>query len=132
MEKRALAKLPVPSTSFATDPTFIDGGGGSAELRYEFDRDGATVRGGIQFAKVRAFRFRAESHCTVWHIEGAYDTLVEVRPSDWGSELVDAFTPDMRSRWRWEIRHFLIYVDSAGAYEVAAASWSWAPEESVR
>ena len=29
----------------------------------------------------------------------------------------------------WEIHHFMIYVDSAGCYEVAAASWSWLPEE---
>lgn len=129
MEMRALAELPVPSTSFTPDPTFTHPGG-SAELRYEFKRDGAAVRGGIRFEKVRAFRFRSESHCTAWHIE-AYDTSVEISPSDWVSELVDAFTPDMRSRWRWEIRNFLIYVDSAGAYEVAAASWSWLPEQTA-
>ena len=126
MEKLSLATLPVPSTSFTTDPTFIHPGG-AAELRFEFERDGETFRGGIRFEKVRAFRFRGESHCTTWHLRGAYDTLVEVSPSEWASELLSA---EPSETWgRWEIRHFLIYIDSVGAYEVAAASWSWLAEE---
>lgn len=126
MGKRPLATLPAPSTSFTTDPTFIHPGG-EAELRYEFERDDVSVRGGIRFEKVRAFRFRGEGHCTTWHLQGAYDTLVEVSPSDWTAELLGA---EPSETWgRWEIRHFLIFIDSAGAYEIAAASWSWLPEE---
>ena len=29
----------------------------------------------------------------------------------------------------WTIRHFLIYIDGAGAYEVAAEGVEWLPEE---
>lgn len=126
--KRALAALPVPSTSFTTDVAFTFPGG-EAELHYEFVRDGAAVRGGIHFEWVRAFRFRAESHCTPWHTDGAYDTLVEVIPSDWVSELVRA--QPRKTPWHWDIRHFLIYLDSAGAFEIAAASWSWLAEAPV-
>lgn len=127
-EKRPLATLPVPSTSFTTDPTFLHPGG-TVELRYEFERAGLAFGGGILFERVRAFRFRGESHCTTWHLESAYDTLVEVTESDWVSELLAA---EPSETWgRWKIRHFLIYIDSAGAYEVAAASWSWLPEEPV-
>jgi hypothetical protein len=126
MEKLPRATLPVPSTELLSDPTFSDPGG-QAELRYEFSRDGVTVRGGIRFEKVRAYKFRAEGHCTSWHVQGAYDTLVEVTPSDWAAELLSA---EPTVTWgRWEIHHFLVFLDGAGAYEVAAARWSWLPEE---
>lgn len=125
IEKLSLATLQAPSTSFTSDATFTHPGG-SAELKYEFERDGTAISGGIQFQKVRAFRFRSESHCTLWHIEGAYDTLVEIVPSEWSQELIEAQPRDMRSQW--VIRHFMIYLDSSGAFEVAAAGWMWLPE----
>jgi hypothetical protein len=94
---------------------------------FEFEREGTAYRGGLRFAKVRAYRFRSEGHCTVWHIEGAYDTLAEVSGSEWVGELLAA---EPTETWgRWEIRHFMIYIDSAGCFEVGAASWSWLPEE---
>jgi len=52
----------------------------------------ADVEGGGEAADVRrrpsvsssaAYRFRTEGHCTAWHVEDAYDTLVEVERSDW-------------------------------------------------
>lgn len=86
-QKRPLATLPVPSTSFAPEPTSTHPGG-DAHLRYEFQRAGVSVRGGIRFERVRAFRFRSEGHCTEWHVAGAYDTLVEVSPSEWAAELI--------------------------------------------
>lgn len=126
MERLPHATLPVPSTVLLSDPTFSHPGG-DAELRYEFERDGVAVRGGIRFEEVRAYRFRAEGHCTAWHVQDAYDTLVEIRPSDWTAELLNA---EPTETWgRWEIYHFLVFVDGAGAYEVAAARWSWLPEE---
>ena len=103
--------------------------GGSAELRIEFDRNGLIVRSGLRFMRVRAFRFRAEGHCTRWHVEGTYDTLVEVEQSDWVGELLAA---EPSETWgRWKIRHFLIYLDGAGAYEVAAEDVEWLPEEAA-
>ena len=125
-EKRSVATLPVPSTSFLTDVRF-EHPGGEALLRFEFERDGIAYRGGLRFERVRAYKFRAESHCTAWHVKGAYDTLAEVTDSDWVSELRAA---EPSETWgRWEIRHFVIYVDSAGCFEVGAASWGWLDEE---
>ncbi|MHA4816883.1 hypothetical protein ACXZ65_21285 [Streptomyces aculeolatus] len=125
LEKHPLATLPVPSTSFTEDPVFMHPGG-EAELHCEYERDGLTVRGGIRFDGVRAFRFRSEGHCTVWHLEDAYDTLVEVSPSNWVAELSDAEPSETGGHW--VMRHFLIFIDSAGAYEIAASSWSWLQE----
>jgi hypothetical protein len=125
-EKVPLAKLPVPSTALRTDPVF-EHPGGEALLRFEFERDGVAYRGGLRFEKVRAYRFRTEGHVTSWHVQGVYDTLVEVTGSDWVAELLAA---EPAETWgRWEIRHFMIYIDSAGCYEIGAASWSWAQEE---
>jgi hypothetical protein len=125
-EKVRLAVLPVPSTSFTTDPVF-EHPGGEALLRFEFERDGVAYRGGLRFEKVRAYRFRSEGHCTAWHVEGVYDTLAEVSGSEWVSELLAA---EQAETWgRWEIRHFMIYIDSAGCFEIGAASWTWLTEE---
>ena len=120
-----LATLPVASTSFTKEPTFIDLGG-DAELAFEYLRHGATIRARLVFHRVRAYRFRAESHATSWHLEG-YDTLVAVSPSDWLTELGGRHTV-LPKDWP-NVQHFLIYFDGSGAYEVAAASWSWGTEE---
>ena len=126
--KVPLARLPVPSTSFLSEAVF-EHPGGEAVLRFEFERDSTPYRGGLRFAKVRAYRFRSEGHCTAWHVDGVYDTLAEVTSSEWVGELMAA---EPAETWgHWEIHHFMIYVDSAGCYEVAAESWSWLPEEQI-
>jgi len=86
-------------------------------------------RGGARFEKVRAYRFRAEGHCTAWHAGGAYDTVAEVTESDWASELAAAEPAETRGSW--EMRHFMIYIDSAGCFEVVAQAWSLVPEERI-
>lgn len=124
-ERIALALLPVPSTSLLSEVVF-EHPGGTASLRFEFERDGVPYRQGLQFDSVRAFRFRTEGHCTAWHVE-AYDTLIEVLGSEWVGELLAA---EPSGAWgHWKIRHFMIYIDSRGCYEVGAESWSWLPEE---
>lgn len=126
--KRVIGPLSPPPSAFTEDVVFTDAGG-DAELRYTYERHGSMFAGGLRFHRVRAYRSRAESLCTAWHIEGAYDTLVEVEPSDWVGELRAA---EPSESWgRWKIRHFLIYIDSAGAYEVAAEDVEWLPEVAV-
>jgi hypothetical protein len=83
--------------------------------------------GGLRFERVRAYRYRAEGHCTPWHIEDAYDTLVEVEPSTWLADLLAA-EPSGISRG-WKLRHFLIFIDGAGAYELAAEDVEWLVEQ---
>ena len=100
--------------------------GGGAELRCTYERGGSMFAGGLRFERVRSFRFVAEGHCTPWHVEGAYDTLVEVEDSGWIEELLAS---EPSETWgQWSIRHFLIYVDGFGAYEVAAEECGWLRE----
>jgi hypothetical protein len=126
--KVAIATLPTPSTALTSDVELVRTVG-SAEIRYEFDRDGALFRGVISFHKVRAGRWRAEGHCTAWHIKDCYDTVAEVEESDWVEELRHAAqTTGHRS---WVMRHFMIYLDSAGCFEFVAESANVATVEPV-
>lgn len=126
--KRPIGPLSPPPSAFTEDVLFTHSGG-NAEIRCTYERNGSMYVGGLLFKRVRAYRFRAEGHCTSWHVEDAYDTLVEVEASDWVAELLAA---EPRETWgQWNIRHFLIYIDSAGAYEVAAEDCEWLTEHSA-
>lgn len=125
--KRVIGPLSPPPSAYTEDAVFTHPGE-DAELRCTYERSGSMYAGGLRFHRVRAYRFRAEGHCTAWHIDDAYDTLVAVEQSGWVAELLAA---ESGETWgRREIRHFLIYIDGAGAYEVAAEGCEWLPEES--
>jgi hypothetical protein len=120
--KVPMAFLPVASTDFTSDATF-EHPGGSAAIRCCYQREAVTVKGGVRFARVRSYRFRTEAYCTAWHVQDAYDTISEVVSSDWLNELrVDE---QESARGRWELHHFILYIDSVGCFELAAESWSW-------
>lgn len=123
--KRALATLPAKA-SLRSDARFAHPDA-AAELWYETSRAGSMVREGFRFERVRAFRFCAESHCTPWQVEDAFDTLVEVAESDWVHAILKRERTEMLGKWK--IRHFLIFIDGSGAYEIAAESWAWLTDE---
>jgi len=118
--------VPVPSTSFTTE-AYFDGQGISPAIRFGYLKNGVEYRSGIKFSRVCAVRTRAERCCTAWHIENAYDTLVNVENSLWVAEI----RADTAEQWRnkWEMNHYMIYLDSAGCFEVIAESWAVLPEE---
>jgi len=111
--KTPLFSVPVPSTNFSDDPRIAFD---NADLRLEFRYQ--SKLGAITFSKVRSFRHRGEPYCTAWHIEGNYDLLAEVHPSDWVDELKQSAPEHQRSSWM--MRHFMIYLDSFGCLEVVA------------
>jgi hypothetical protein len=119
-EKIPLYKVPVPSTSF-TKEAYYDGEGAFPAIRFAYKKNGEEHEGQISFSKVTATRKRAERCCTPWHIDGAYDTLVEIRDSSWAEEI----RVDTSPRWRdkWPMHHYMIYLDSVGCFEVIAESW---------
>jgi hypothetical protein len=114
--KRPLFHVPVPSTDFATEATMC-----GSVLRFGYQRDEVAYRSGIRFNNVLATRTRAERCCRTSHIESVYDTLAEIEGSSW----VEEIRADTAERWRneWETHHYMIYLDSAGCFEVIAASW---------
>jgi hypothetical protein len=120
--------LPVPSTSFTSD-VVLEAPGGYVALFFEFRRDGEAYRGGVRFEKTRAYQFRTESLCTAWHVEGVYDTIAEVVGSSWVGELIAAEHAGMPEPS--DLHHYMLYVDSAGCFEFAAASWALLAEERI-
>jgi hypothetical protein len=119
--KKLLYQMPVPSTEFDKDASLC-----GDILCFQYYRNGILHRNGIKFNRVTATRTRAERCCTEWHIEGAYDTLAEVEVSSWLKEILS----DTEDQWRskWEMHHYIIYLDSAGCFEVVAESWQLADE----
>lgn len=106
--------------------------GGTLTLLYDYDRYQdehfvGTFRSGLRFRLVRAYRYRAESHCTTWHVESSYDTLVEIEDSEWVAELRALSTS--RKMGDHEMHHYMVYLDSSGSYEIVAGSWEVLPEE---
>ena len=124
--KTPLYEIPMPSTDSVTDAT-LEVVGAAPILRYDYYRDEAPYKSGIRFNKSLATRTRTERCCTAWHIEGAYDTLVEVAESSWVAELRN----DIPDRWKdeQEMHHYMIYLDSAGCFETIAESYEVLPEE---
>jgi hypothetical protein len=114
--KKPLYQIPIPSTEIEGDARLC---GNALSFQYYCDR--ALRQAEIKFNRVSATRTTAERCCTKWHIEGAYDTLAEVEGSSWLSEILS----DTQEQWRskWEMHHYIIYLDSAGCFEVIAESW---------
>src|SRR5208282_2137709 len=113
--KIPLYKVPVPSTAFTTEAYFEDKGPRPA-VCFTYKSNGEEQEGQISFSRVAAMRTRAARCCTPWHIEGAYDTLVEVEDSAWVKEV----RADTQPLWKdkWPMHHYMIYLDSAGCFEV--------------
>lgn len=120
MYRRALGPLSPPPSAF-TAAAVLAFDGATAELRCDFERQGGSVVGGLRFEQVVATRYTTESLCTPWHVEGAYDQLVEVMESDWLEQL----DPSRRGNLYEPLHHFLVYVDDFGAYEFAASRVAW-------
>jgi hypothetical protein len=115
--KSALFELPIPSTELTRD-AFICGD----ELRFQFVREGLPIRAALRFDKIAAIQARSERSCTASQIEAAYDVLVEIHDSEWLAQI----KADTQELWRdkWEMHHYMIYLDSAGCFEFIAASWT--------
>jgi len=124
--KKRLAEISIPSTEI--ERRRVDDSRGAWTLRYSYFVEDRLHQAGVEFSRRRAYRYRAESHCTVWHLD-AYDTLVEVENSEWVAELREAMPEDMRDMF--EMHHYMIYLDSSGCFEVVAASWQFLPESEV-
>jgi hypothetical protein len=126
-QKRPLYQIPEPSTDSVTDAIF-QLLGRRASLLFDYYRDGVPCRSAFKFSGVIASRTTAERCCTKWHVENCYDVLCEVEGSSW----LAAVKCNMPARYHDELsaRHFMIYLDSAGCFEVLADGLD-APTEEI-
>lgn len=130
--KKPLYTVPVPSVSFTKEAYFDERGHGiSPAIRFEYETDGVLHQVGIAFTHAATMRHRVERCCKSWHSDDCYDVLVEVENSLWVAEI----RADTQEMWRdkWEMHHYMIYLDSSGCFEVIAESWSAfeSPQQSI-
>ncbi len=121
-----IGMLSAPSRAFASFN--VEFRSGDMLLTYTFWERGAERESGVHFGNVLAFQRRADIYSTAWHLEG-YDRVVEIEDSSWIRELRTAALP----RWRdhWTMRHFLVYIDGEGAFEVIAEDVLLTPDVAV-
>lgn len=67
----------------------------------------------LHFNVVLCYRYTSERFTK--HLYDSYDTLVEIEDSDWLKELKQLNEDDLNF---WKPRHFAIYLDSVGLYEI--------------
>ncbi len=115
-----LAELPWPSTALVSEAV-LRLRGGAATITLEADVDGARQGAELVFAGVRAHAHRAEGVCTAWHVRHAYDAVVEVMDSSWCRQIQDLDRE--RGHDVGQLHHFMVYIDSHGAFEAIARSW---------
>ena len=102
--------LPVKSQEFMQGPQLLHT---LSELKLRFDYelpDGKYAWSALIFKGVEAFEFTGHSSCTRDQVR-AYDRLVLVLDSNWLSRRA----PD-----RGGLKHYRIYFDEVGCYDVAA------------
>lgn len=118
-------ELPVPSTDSVTDASFHIYGK-SVQIRFDYYRDDTPRRAALRFSGAVSTKTRSERCCTSWHVK-AFDVLLEIMESPWIEEL----RKDIAQRYRDEFttRHFAIYFDSVGCFEVLADDFELIPEE---
>jgi len=121
MLKKKELVLPFPSSAIVRGPVLCTDMG-DLLLSMCFDDDGEERSFALKFVRQRAFRKRAETYCTGWHVRDVFDTVCEVENSDWVSELRSDAMPEWRDRW--VMRHFMIYIDGFGCLEVVADSFA--------
>ena len=118
-------ELPAPSTDAITDATSYLFGKNML-IKFDYYMDANPRRTSLWFKGVVSTKFRCERCCTSWHIK-AFDVLTEILDSQW---IVDQ-RADLAPRYRDEftVRHFKIYFDSVGCFEVLAEDFELMPEE---
>jgi hypothetical protein len=119
MRKIPLFSMPGPSTGTVDQPIY-ETAGPDLVLRLALENYDEQIEDiQIIFRRHRASCYRAESHCTLWHVDGTYDTVCEVESSEWVDRLAND-TPKLSHNW--VLRHFMIYLDSFGCLQVVAES----------
>ncbi|PRC92387.1 hypothetical protein [Solimicrobium silvestre] len=117
MNKQKVLMLPYP-TSPVLDGTELRSIGADIYLKIPFDVEGSERIVTVRFINVCAYRQRAESHCTSWHVKDVFDNVSLVVESDWVIELRSV--TQLEHKNSFDLNHFITYVNEFGSLEVIA------------
>lgn len=94
---------------------------GSILFRLTVDIDGRSEVGSLQFLSPRSYRWRAEVHCTGYHVTDCFLALCRVENSDWAEEI----KRQTRDGWKdqWKLEHFIFFVPDFSSFEVLCEGW---------
>lgn len=112
-------QLPCMSQEFDQGPKLRQDPGDQLAIAYDFEQEsGEYGWEELIFTGVVGLRFTAARHCSEEQV-GAYDKVVAVSGSAWAADVRDA-PPGLR--------HYRVYFDDAGCYEVLATGFVPPPE----
>lgn len=98
----------------------------SLSLRYDAEGDDGVVWTTLTFAPVFGVRFTADPSVAVWMLD-AYSRVCEVESSEWIQQLTTEASEGRRALQ--SARHFVVYFDDVGCFEVAASNVQEVVEE---
>ncbi len=110
-------ELPEPS-GWVGQPAKIETDGSTATLTISQSKDNLCV---VSFEGVRAIRHNVEQLADPKVVGTNYDRLAEVTDSPWLAEMVQL--AEARGGWDRPMKHFAIFLDGGGSYELIAESW---------
>lgn len=110
-------RLPFSTAECESGPV-VEHRPGRLSLRYDAEGEAGIVWTVLNFEAVLAARFTPDSACAPWMVE-AYSRVCEVDPSPWLAELREA-AASRRATVSASARHFVIYFDHVGCWEVLA------------
>jgi hypothetical protein len=118
-----LYRLPVTCSALSEEPEFS--WGPPPGIGFEFEEYGDMSRRIICFDKIWWYSFSSTYCCTPWHINSSFDCLVEVVQSEAIADLSKK-SESARRRFGKDLimRHFMIYLDEVGCYQIIASRWS--------
>jgi hypothetical protein len=117
MVSREVLPLPFSTAECENGPEF-EHRPGRVTLRYDAENDDGIAWTILRFVIVVAARFTPEAACTPWMVE-ACSRVCEAEDSQWFRELRQA-AANRGSVLPASARHFFIYCDHVGCWEVLA------------
>lgn len=119
MTPRLLEVIPLRFSTAETDQgPMLELRRASLTLRYDAEDEERVVWTRLEFAPVFAVRFTADPSVTAWMLE-AYSKVCEVESSEWIRQIEAAAHEGHRALQR--ARHFVVYFDDVGCFEVVAS-----------
>jgi len=114
----AIKVLDLPIGGAGCGDIQIASDGDSLTLTYQYFSGGQSHSRALQFDDVDAFRFHDEMRSRGF-CPGSYDTVVEIRDSEWLAELIEKEPEQILGTTRGK-RHFAVLLSNNGYLEVVA------------
>lgn len=94
---------------------------GAILFQLTVDVDGSSEVGILKFLRPRAYRWRAEVHCTGYHVTDCFLSLCKIDDSAWATEIKG----QTRDGWKnqWKLEHFIFFVPDFSSFEVLCEGW---------